>query len=299
MNDLFFKLNQWIGKYKLISLLGTGLSGEVWSAVSMVSNEAVAIKIFRKNTVPESQIKYEYSMATKVRHPNLLRLFSLEKIEGFWVMEMPLCMGRSVDGIVGYMSEHHAWNLIYDIASALSALHLVGMGHFDVKPSNILWDGQRFVIADFGACRKLDISQKECLVASDDSSYRFDAPELMKGVCVSASDIWSLGATVFNLLMGCHVFNGLGGRAQLENSPVPYMRKNMPVLSEWIVRCLAYDYKLRPTASEIVAISGKQMNVQSLKRRERILRKEEDLIASVENKTYFWLEDMVEKNVYE
>lgn len=289
-----FQSNQRIGKYKLISLLGFGLSGEVWSAVSATTDAAVAIKIFRQNVVTESRCKYEYAMASKVKHPNLLRPFSLDEIEGFWIMEIPLCIGRSVDGISGYMSEHHAWRLMRDVSSALSVLHKEGMGHFDVKPSNILWDEHRFVIADFGACRDLGTCQKECPVTSDDSSYRFDAPELLKGIWRSASDIWSLGATVFNLLMGCHVFNGLGGRAQQENSPVPYMRKNMPALSELVIRCLAFDYKLRPTADEIVAVAEKHLEIQVSKIRERVVRKENELIASVENKMYFWTEDMVE-----
>ena len=294
MNNQMFQTNQRIGKYRLISLLGFGLSGEVWSAVSATSDAAVAIKIFRQNKTSESRSKYEFTMAKKVKHSNLMNPFSLDKMEDYWIMEMPLCLGRSVDGIAGYMSEYHVWRLLRDVSSALSALHHEGLGHFDVKPSNILWDEHRFIITDFGACRDLEICQKECSVTSDESSYRFDAPELLKGIWKPASDIWSLGATAFNLLMGCHVFNGLGGRAQQQNSPVPYMRKSMPALSELIIRCLAFDYKLRPTADEIVAVAEKQLELQVSKIKERIVRKENESIASVENKMYFWEEDMVE-----
>lgn len=294
MNDRMFKSNQRIGKYKLVSLLGIGISGEVWSAVSDETNNIVSLKIFRNSSATELQIRHEYETAISMNHPNLLKPFSLEKIEDCWIMEMPLCLGRSVDGIAGYMTENHVWRLIYDVSSALSYLHQKGFGHFDIKPSNILWDEQRYIVTDFGSCQKLEKIQSGNLVTSDDSSYRFDAPELVKGIRTSASDIWSLGATVFNLFMGCYVFNGLGGRVQQEGSSIPYMRKNMPLLSELVVRCLAYDYKLRPSANEIITISKRQLDVLSLTKKERSVKKGEGIIASVGNKTYFWPEDMVE-----
>lgn len=293
MIDYNFKSNQRLGGYKLVSMLGGGLSGEVWSAVSDMSSSIVALKIFRRDSVLPSQVKYEYEMATQMEHPNLLKPLFVEEVDGYWVMGMPYCLGRSVDGVTGYMQENHLWKLLHDVSSGLSALHMNGVGHFDIKPSNVLWDGYRFVISDFGSCQKLNIYRDECLTTMDDSSYRFDAPELTKGFRHSASDIWSLGATVFNLFMGCHVFYGLGGRVQQKTSPIPYMRRNMPELSELIIRCLAYDYNQRPTADEIVTTARMRLEIQSSMVKERPIKQVEQ-IDSIKNKSYFWTEEMIE-----
>lgn len=294
MNNQILKSGRKLGKYQLVALLGTGLSGEVWSAVSIGVISVVALKIFRMDSITEEQVKYEYEMAVKITHPNLLKPVRIECVDGYWLMEMPLCMGRSVDGIAGFMKERHIWKLLHDVASGLSVLHENGLGHFDIKPSNILWNEERFLISDFGSCKALETCRNESLMTVDESSYRFDAPELNKGVRVSASDIWSLGATVFNLFMGCHVFNGLGGRVQQKASPIPYMRKNRPVLSELVVRCLAYDYNQRPTADEIVSISKRQLEIQLSMMEERPVKKGNKDVNTQEKMSSFWKEDMLE-----
>ena len=290
MNELIWKQGQLLGNYKLVLKLGAGCSGEVWSAISTVSGQAVALKIFGNGGMDKAAVESEYEMATRITHPHILKPTCIGQMDGCWVMEMPLCMGRSMDEVAGYMSEKHIWQFLCDIASALSALHQKNIGHLDVKPSNILYDGHRFLLSDFGSCCEISSEQHQDRIISDHSSYRFDSPELTKGMYTVACDIWSLGATAFHLFMGCDVFNGLGGRVQKETTPLPYMRKNLPVLSELIIRCLSFDSHQRPTALEIVELAQSQLKQISSVMKERTLKNESEIL--LDGGDDFWPEVM-------
>ena len=74
------------------------------------------------------------------------------------------------------------------------------------------------------------------------------------------SDIWSLGSSIFNLVMGTQVFSGLGGKAQRKESEIPYMRKSMPELSALVIRCLKYNPADRPTAKEVVTFAEEHLS---------------------------------------
>lgn len=252
-----YSKNQTVGGYRLVSLLGIGCSGEVWAAIDGRSGHLAALKLYRDRAAAR-QAEHEYSAARRFRHPRILRPVEMIVHEDCPVIVLPYCPGRSVDGVAGYMSELQIWHLLRDIAGALDELHENGMGHFDVKPSNILWDGSDFLLSDFGSCRAVSDAEDR-QVADDESSFRFDAPEVSRGEQTVAGDIWSLGATVFCLYMGTFVFNGLGGRAQRPDSPIPCMRKSLVALSELVCRCLRYDPSLRPSAREIIEVA--EMNI--------------------------------------
>ena len=182
------------------------------------------------------------------------------------------------------MKEETVWEILREMASALAALHQEQAGHFDVKPSNILYGKGHFWLTDFGSCRQLGSNpEKRELLSDDDSSYRFDAPERIRGTETLASDIWSLGATAFNLFMGCHVFNGMGGRSQHEGSPLPIMRKELPMLSNLVCRCLAFNPQERPSAQEIFDIADEYLKAykESNKGRPRKI-KESDATKSAD-----------------
>lgn len=255
MTESLLHPHQTLAGYKLVHLLGSGSCGEVWAAVADKSN-VVALKVFADSLQAEQASAYEYDMSSRFQHAHILHPAALLAEHGRFAIAFPYCEGRSVDGVAASVSEALLWHLLCDIGSALSAVHAQGYGHFDVKPSNILWDGHDFLLSDFGACRQVN-QLADPAVVIDASSYRFCAPELDTHPA-TACDIWSLGATIFYLYMGCHVFNGLGGKAQHQNSPLPYMRKNLPALSSLVQRCLSFNPAQRPTASEICDIAQQE-----------------------------------------
>lgn len=130
-----------------------------------------------------------------------------------------------------------AWRLLCDIAQEL----LRQEGNAIVKPSLIS-------IQEDGGFQ-LEAPQGE--VAIDG----FDAPECAHSGRTTESTVWSLGATVFYIMMGCQVMNGRGGRGQTAQSRIPYLRHGMPDLSELTQRSLRYQPRLRPTVQDIITIA--------------------------------------------
>lgn len=290
MNKLNLHADMLVGDAKLIQLLGTGESGEVWSALTN-NGKIAALKIYKGEDEVKTKAEYEYNMACSFKHENIIEPSAISSYDSHPIITLPYCEGRSVDGIAAHFSEGMIWKLIQNISSALSEIHQSGYAHLDVKPSNILWDGQKFILSDFGACTKLDIINPSD-TATDTSSYKFDAPEL-NNQPHSASDIWSLGATVFYLYMGCYVFNGLGGRAQHNDSPLPYMRKSLPALSKQVQECLSYNHTQRPTAAQIFKTAVEECRRLETIPIARSIRQEINKNTKSSNAD-FWSDDMIE-----
>lgn len=279
-----------VANAKLMQHLGTGESSEVWSAITN-EGTVVALKIYKGKEEVKAKAEHEYETARYFNNDNIIAPFALSSHESHPIIILPYCEGRSVEGLAAHFSEKMIWKLIMDISCALSAIHKRGYVHLDVKPSNILWDGRKFVLSDFGACVKPDV-MNQYNTAADTSSYKFDAPELYKQ-SYSASDIWSLGATIFYLYMGCHVFNGLGGRGQHKESPIPYMRKSLPKLSQLVQKSLNADPTQRPSSSqvyEIACLEIQRIAAVSKERNRKRFVNNGSLICNSE----FWSDEMIE-----
>lgn len=236
------------GSFKLVAPLGGGSSGGVWSALAS-DGLLVAIKFISS----PAAAKAEFESANTFSHPHLLHPISIEAEDGNPFIVLPYCKGRSIDNAANFFPEETAWRLMNEVSSALACMHASGIYHGDVKPSNLLWDGNRFLLSDFGASAPFGEEAR----GKDESSYQYAAPEQKRS---GASDIWSLGASIFFLIMGSPVFNGMGGKAQNEASPLPFMRKTMPELSKVICRCLSYSPADRPSAEELKELSAKRLD---------------------------------------
>lgn len=178
--------------------------------------------------------------------------------------------GIPVHGVASHLSERMAWQLLRDVAGS------------DAFPTatptafSILWNGERFVLSH-GAT-----------MVDDAETAHFIAPE---GSGSTASHVWSLAATVFYLFMGCHVFNGLGGKAQHEKSPLPYIRKSLPELSEFIMQCLHFDPSQRPDAGKVAEYATAQLKRIASTNMERP-KKTMNGIANPRSADDFWPEEM-------
>lgn len=290
----YLREGQVIKGAKVLQFLAFGESGEVWSALTD-DNNIVALKVFFKADKDKNIAKHEYDMANRFTHENILKPLAISSIESYPAILLPYCKGCSVNGVAGCFREKMIWKLIEAVSGALSEIHGKGYGHFDVKPSNILWDGKKFILSDFGACCALDERCPE-ETASDSSSFRFNAPEF-KTRRRSASDIWSLGATVFYLYMGCYVFNGLGGRGQHCDTPIPYMRKSLPRLSRLVQACLELNLEKRPTAEEINSIARTEMEKLNACSPQRSLRQGQKNSEQAGNME-FWPDIMDESIIF-
>lgn len=270
-----------IGPYRLVSLLGAGAGGEVWAAIGR-DNAPAALKFFKGGT-PLDIVQREFDTGRRLDYGHIIRPRSLEIIDNEAIIALPYCEGRSIDNAAGFFTEKNAWKLLLDIGSALAFMHADGLCHGDVKPSNILREGENFFLSDFGSC----FSPGGQSAPGDLSSYQYCAPETSRS---EKSDIWSLGATVFYLVMGSMVFNGFGGKKQKRDSDIPIMRKSMPGLSALVSRCLSFEAAARPSAQEICreakqAMNGCIINTRPVKRIIHSLKQEDEFGV-------FWPEEM-------
>ena len=290
MRSEIFHAGQVVGNDRLLAPLGIGGQSEVWSAFS-AELTVVALKIFIGGHKAFEKAQKEYRISSSLKHSHILSPLSFFECEGYPVIVLPYCEGHSVEGSVGCLGESVLWQLVAQVSDALVCLHGRGFVHLDVKPSNILWNGSIFLLSDFGRCCHLSEIQDEVHL-SDESSFKFSAPDLKVGVS-EACDIWSLGASIFHLYMGSYVFNGLGGQAQHSNSPLPYMRKSMPQLSETVIRCLAFSPADRPSAAELhqLAVGALEIVVEKPRGR-KSLNGRHDSMSEVPK--CFWPDEMTE-----
>lgn len=198
------------GRYTLGREIGRGGMGAVWLARDEVLGRDVAIKRIGAapggNSPDFERAEREARLAARLNHPHVVAVFDLvtEEDERWLVMEF--VAGVTLAELVrrdGALSPDQASPLVGQAADALAAAHSAGIVHRDVKPSNILVtrDGQ-VKLSDFGIARaEADASLTQTGLVTGSPAYL--APEIASGEQAStASDVWSLGATLYHALEG-------------------------------------------------------------------------------------------------
>jgi serine/threonine-protein kinase len=220
------------GKYKIIKVLGQGGFGITYLAEQTGLDMKVAIKEFflkgscqrdsatsevrvpvrdNRELVDRCQKKFR-SEAKKIASlnndhiVNIIDVFD-ENGTSYYVMKY-LGRGSLADKVKGFsLPEEVALNVIREVADALESVHDNGLLHLDVKPANILFDERgRAVLIDFGVSKYVDSDQDTATTSSLVGFSRGFAPlEQMNATGTSlspASDIYALGATLYNLVVG-------------------------------------------------------------------------------------------------
>lgn len=246
-------------RYELVRFLGNGSFGEVWLAHDQLSGREVALKIYLTlDPAGIEEFQREYANTIDLSSPFLLtpEYFDVYGRRPFLVMKY--CENGSSSKLVGNVTEEQLWQFIQDVANGLAVLHEQSdaIVHQDIKPDNILIDGHgRFLITDFGISKRLRATmrrQSKRDVSSGAMPYmapeRFDSNPRLN----TASDIWSLGASIYELVMGELPFSGFGGAMQRNGAEMPSLPNNYsPALNEIMHRCLNPDAGNRPTAVEL------------------------------------------------
>ncbi|MEW9548808.1 serine/threonine-protein kinase [Nonomuraea sp. NPDC050783] len=208
------------GRYSLLRPLGAGGMGKVWLARDEMLDRDVAVK---ELTLPEGMGPKERAASVKravreaqatarLRHPGIVALHDVVvENERPWLV-MELLRGRTLGDTVrelGPMPPAHAARVGADVLEALSAAHALGMQHRDVKPGNVfLTDSGRVVLTDFGIARQegqATLTEQGLMIGSPG----FIAPERLEGGPGGpASDLWSLGATLYLAVTGVLAYEG-------------------------------------------------------------------------------------------
>ncbi len=251
-------------RYCLLSQLGIGGFSEVWLASDQMAGDMhVALKIYAPGQgLDEKAIQIfrdEYKVVFYIEHPNLLKPLHFDIFNGKPYLVLPYCKGGSIINFVGKVNETTIAQLLSQIGSALNHLHTqeVPLIHRDIKPENILTDGNgRFYISDFGVSSKLRRTLTKSIGKSSESkgTTAFMAPELFlaKRTALPASDVFSVGVMLFELLSDDLPFGQLGGMILNTGAEIPELDEKYPTgLSNLIKSCLHEQPEKRPTAKEL------------------------------------------------
>lgn len=246
-------------RYELVRFLGSGSFGEVWLARDRMTGRDVALKIYLSlDPAGVDEFQREYSNTIDLSSPYLLtpEYFDVFHRRPFLVMKY--CERGSSSKLAGSISEEQLWSFIEDVANGLDVLHGQSdpIVHQDIKPDNILIDNNgRFLITDFGISKRLRATmrrQSKRDVSSGAMPYmapeRFDSnPKLS-----TASDIWSLGASIYELATGELPFSGFGGAMLRNGAEMPKLGKRFSKsLNAFMQACLSPEISNRPKASEL------------------------------------------------
>jgi hypothetical protein len=184
--------------------------GAVWLAHDTTLGREVAVKrlgLMPGGTGPDlSRAEREARLAARLNHPHVVHVFDLvTEDEGQWLV-MEYVEGQTLAAIVraeGALPPDRASSLLGQAADALAAAHEAGIVHRDVKPSNMLVGPDDEVkLSDFGIARaEADPSLTQTGLVTGSPAYL--SPEVASGhMATTASDVWSLGATLYHALSG-------------------------------------------------------------------------------------------------
>lgn len=288
------------GHYKLLKPLSTaGGTADVWLALdtntidmfddSDEGNESedadlrkentamkVAIKIYRpKNLIDiegEQRFRDEFKKVFNCHHVNLIQPthFSIYKEAPYLVI--PYCREGSSEKLIGKITDdRELWKYISDVASGLAYLHAYNppIIHQDIKPANVLIDdNHNYAITDFGISAKLG-NKDEYFEDESSGTYPYMPPErfMENSTPMPQSDIWALGATLFEMITGDVPFGNDGGVAQLEGGVIPEITQDVSKeIKNLIYACLDKDPSKRPTAQGIADLILKKKYAKNRKR---------------------------------
>jgi serine/threonine protein kinase len=274
------------GRYLLQHPIGRGAMGTVWRAQDSLLARDVAVKEVRlRSPLPdapgsagdgpvteETRVLYERTLreartAARLNHPAVITVFDvIEEANGCPWIVMELIQGRSLEQVVaedGPLPPQQAADLGGHLLGALRCAHAAGILHRDVKPSNVLLGGDgRAVLTDFGIATlegDTGLTQAGMVMGTPG----FTAPERVRGEPASpASDLWSLGATLFAAVEGHGPFDdrrtSLAILAAIANEDPPWPRRAGP-LRPAIEAMLRRDPWARPdlaTAARMLAAAA-------------------------------------------
>ena len=250
-------------RYFMERLLGRGNFSEVWLARDTKTDIAVALKIYAPATGLDDNglnvFAREFALVVNANHKNLLKPLYYDNFERKPYLVLPYCKDGSIMRNVGKFTEEEAWRLIRDVASGLSWLHNMNppVIHQDIKPDNIMiGENGDFMITDFGVSTHLKSTLRKSMSAAFSSAgtIAYMAPERFgkDNTPIMANDIYSLGATVFEMLTGDTPFGNDGGLVQKKGADVPELKgEYSSQLKKVISKCLRTNAWERPTAEQL------------------------------------------------
>jgi Tol biopolymer transport system component/predicted Ser/Thr protein kinase len=273
-----------VSHYRVLERIGSGGMGVVYAAEDTKLNRRVALKFlpedFSRNPEALARFEREARAAAALSHPNICTIYEIGEHQGRPYIAMEFLEGQTLFRRLGgrLLNTDDMLDLAIQLADGLAAAHAKGVIHRDIKPGNVFLTAQnRAIIVDFGLAKLTDpltLTQaptavltgapRESLTSPGSAvgTAAYMSPEQALGEDVDPrSDIFSLGAVLYEMATGCVAFPGNTPAAIfdgiLHKTPVPPERLNsdLPLdMARIVTKALEKDRELRyQSASEIRA----------------------------------------------
>lgn len=244
-------IGQTLAQFRILGFIGSGASGHVFVAEDTILRRKAAIKVLPHRTArgeitPEVEfLLREARAAAMLDHPHVVRVYSVDQIDGWSFIAMEYVNGQTLAEHVrehGRMAPLEACSLFADAADALAHAHELGIVHRDVKPSNLLLaENGRCKLGDFGMVRFAWDDDCKPLVTEAMGTPNFVAPEVALGYpATPQSDVYSLGASLWFALVGRPPFEVHSA----DELPDIHRRRKLPKLQS-----------IRPDVSDTAAVA--------------------------------------------
>jgi tetratricopeptide (TPR) repeat protein len=232
-------------RYEILGEIRRGGMGVVYRAWDPQLGREVALKVLLEEggATPEARERFlrEAQLAANLHHPNIVPVYDTGECMGQLYLAMLLIEGTTLDQAKLDLRGNLA--AVRDAARALDYAHAQGVVHRDVKPSNLMVDRQGHVyVTDFGLARRTDVSAKLTLSGVILGTPTYMPPEQARGQeATPRSDVYSLGATLYELVSGAAPFTGSDALSVVQGvilqDPVPPRGKNpsLPSVIETII----------------------------------------------------------------
>jgi Tol biopolymer transport system component len=276
-------VGQEFGRYRILSLIGAGGMGAVYTAHDSRLGRTVALKFLPAEFLSEREALDRFSREARalsaLNHPNICTIYDTEEAAGRVFIAMEYVSGKRLDQHIGRdgLLLKEALQYALQIADALATAHGSGVIHRDLKPGNIVIRDDGIVkLLDFGLA-KLSTSGSDHHPSADPEVSRsskaivgtaaYMSPEQAAGKRVDArSDIFAFGAVLYEMLTGRRPFPGessvsiLSSVLHLDPTPVASIRAGLPPEVETlVVRCLRKDPERRFQCARDVRVSIREI----------------------------------------
>eukprot|EP01111_Echinosteliopsis_oligospora_P007662 TRINITY_DN22919_c0_g1_i1.p1 TRINITY_DN22919_c0_g1~~TRINITY_DN22919_c0_g1_i1.p1 ORF type:complete len:522 (+),score=105.61 TRINITY_DN22919_c0_g1_i1:533-2098(+) len=249
-----------VGKYVIGDLIGRGGFANVYKALNLESGQVVAAKKFDKSKIAADQehsIKYEIDLLTRLKHENIVPIIGKDETEHNLYIFMAFMENGSLKSMLtsfGTFPEQLAALFLQQMLRGLVYLHDAGVVHRDIKAANILLNREGVKLADFGVAAEVsDAAERFSVVGTP----YWMAPEVIEITGHStASDIWSVGSTLLELLTGAPPYfhlNPIGAMFRIVQDPYPPFPSGISKdLETFLQCCFRKQPEHRLTANELL-----------------------------------------------
>jgi len=248
-----FLRGQTIGKYRVLSHLGSGGFGSVYLAEDTWIKKNVAIKVPHKQNLDFSDMLKEPRLLASMSHPNIVTMLTAEKLDDVFFIVMEYVAGETLEHMIvreGALELSLALDYTCQMCNAVDHAHRAGVLHRDIRPGNMLVSETGLLkVTDFGTSRFLEIAAHGTTVIG---SPPYMAPEQFHGKAVFASDVYSVGITMYQMVTGELPYNTPAPadieklmRGELVTAPRVKNSRLPRAINDIIMRALAPDLTAR------------------------------------------------------